>query len=414
MYISLSVLSWCSWCILVVGGIVSLVAIVELWRRLNISLNSAPLLADVPCWQGQSAIVSVVVPAYNESINIQECLRAVLASELPAGMTLQVIAVDDGSQDQTRALCDAIAQTEPRLTVLTSPPRPEGEIWLGKNWACAQAEPIIAGDYVLFIDADVRLGTDAISKAVAAMANQGIDLLTVLPEVRCGCWSEWLVQPIMMALLAVGFRYDEVNSPESKTAFAAGPFMLFRRSAYVSIGGHRGVASNLVEDVALARQIKKAGLRLFCMAGFDVVFVRMYQNFAGLWEGWTKNMHMGTGRNIGQSIYASFVIFVVFTLPWFLPTGIWLTIATFPSINSSNLLVSVAITVSWCLPLLIHLALRIWTGARFRLTWGIWLILGWLGGLLVSAITITSIIKTETGIGWTWRGRQLVKGGATD
>jgi hypothetical protein len=210
-----------------------------------------------------------------------------------------------------------------------------------------------------------------------------------------------------MALLAVGFRYDEVNSPQSKTAFAAGPFMFFRRSAYDQIGGHRGVADNLVEDVALARQIKKAGLRLFCMAGFDVVFVRMYQNFAGLWEGWTKNFHMGTGRNLWQSLYASFVIFLVFTMPWLLPLGICFTMANFPNISSIS--ASFAI-IAWCLPLLIHLSLRLWTGLRFRLPWGIWLFFGWLGGLLVSAITIASIIKTETGIGWTWRGRQLVVG----
>ena len=400
-------INYLSLLIFIASGIASLVACLELWRRLNISLNSAPLLAEVAPWQGDATTVSVIIPAYNEAINIEDCLQAVLASALPTGMTLQVIAVDDGSQDQTRALCDAIAQTDPRLTVLTSPPRPEGETWLGKNWACAQAEGIIQGDYVLFIDADVRLGTDAISRAVAAVANQGIDLLTVLPEVRCGCWSEWLVQPIMMALLAVGFRYDEVNSPQSKTAFAAGPFMFFRRSAYDQIGGHRGVADNLVEDVALARQIKKAGLRLFCMAGFDVVFVRMYQNFAGLWEGWTKNFHMGTGRNLWQSLYASFVIFLVFTMPWLLPLGNCFTMANFPNISSIS--ASFAI-IAWCLPLLIHLSLRLWAGLRFRLPWGIWLFFGWLGGLLVSAITIASIIKTETGIGWTWRGRQLVVG----
>jgi cellulose synthase/poly-beta-1,6-N-acetylglucosamine synthase-like glycosyltransferase len=387
--------------ILIASGIASLIAVAELWRRLAISLSSAPLLASIAHWQGESVLVSVVIPAYNEGINIEDCLRSVLASQLPMGMALQVIAVDDGSEDQTRVLCDALAQEDHRLLVLTSPARPAGELWLGKNWACAQVEKIITGDYVLFIDADVRLGADAVAKAVAAMEQKQIDLLTVLPEVRCGCWSEWLVQPIMMALLAVGFRYDEVNCPQSQTAFAAGPFMLFRRSAYAQIGGHSGVADNLVEDVALARQIKKAGLKLFCMAGFGMVFVRMYQSFAGLWEGWTKNFHMGTGRKVGQSLYASFVVFLVFTLPWLLPLGGWFTTINLP------MMLKIIVMAGLSLPLLLHLALRIWTATQFRLPYGIWLVLGWLGGLLVSAISIVSIIKTETGIGWTWRGRQL-------
>jgi cellulose synthase/poly-beta-1,6-N-acetylglucosamine synthase-like glycosyltransferase len=168
-------------------------------------------------------------------------------------------------------------------------PRPAGERWCGKNWPASQAAALEwpPGDpseqWLLFIDADVRLEAAALGAALQAVAAGGqdgppVDLLTLAPRLDCGCLAEWLVQPIVASLLGLGFPLKRSNDPADPTAFAAGPFMLFRRSAYEAIGGHRAVAGEVVEDLALAKAIKSSGHRLLYLLGIDLVRLRMYQD----------------------------------------------------------------------------------------------------------------------------------------
>jgi cellulose synthase/poly-beta-1,6-N-acetylglucosamine synthase-like glycosyltransferase len=343
--------------------------------------------------------VSVIIPAYNEDINIRDCVESVLRSKLPNPEQLRVWIADDESTDRTAAIACELSAADERVQVISVPPRPTHEIWLGKNWACTQAAAQAQSEYLLFIDADVRLDADAIAAALADAKSHRADLLSAMPQVICGCLAEWLAQPIIFRLLIAGFDPEAVNDPNQQKAFAAGPFMLFWRQSYEEIGGHRGVANDLVEDVALARRIKAAGLNMRLVIGFDFVQVRMYRTFAALWEGWTKNFHMGARRKVSSTLMVPLIAFFSLTVPW--------------------LILVVSVTSLLCgflwqgLPLTIVLGLLGWEWGLWRQQaqllqqpvryWG----LSWLGGLLVSAIAIGSIIKTETGWGWTWRGRSL-------
>ena len=348
--------------------------------------------------------IAVVIPAYNEEINLRDCVEAVLNNELPDPQQLQVWIADDESTDGTRAIATQLVTQDPRVHLIAVPPRPTTEVWRGKNWACAQAVEQAYGEYLLFIDADVRLEKEAIVTAVAEAQASQADLISCLPEIVCGCLSEWLAQPIMVRMLAAGFNFGAVNDPmQPDIAFAAGPFMLFRRTAYDRIGGHRAVADDLVEDVALARQIKAFGLKMQLMLSEGVAKVRMYQNLAGLWEGWTKNLHMGSGRDVYATLLIAVISVFVFVVPWL---GLLLSGAALLSLGLQK-------GGLFVLPLIGSLVLLIWESLIWRRQaiplalpvryWG----LSWVGGLLVAAIAIASIIKTETGWGWTWRGRSL-------
>jgi cellulose synthase/poly-beta-1,6-N-acetylglucosamine synthase-like glycosyltransferase len=208
----------------------------------------------------------------------------------------------------------------------------------------------------------------------------------------------------MVRMLTAGFNIGAVSDPtQPDVAFAAGPFMLFRRAAYDRIGGHRAIADDLVEDVALARQIKAFGLKMRLMLGLGLVKVRMYQNLAGLWEGWTKNLHMGTQRRVSATLLISIISVFVFVVPWL---GIILSGVAFLSLGLQD-------GRLFLIPFLSALTLLLWESILWRrqavllelpVRYGL---LRWLGGLLVAAIAIASIIKTETGWGWTWRGRSL-------
>lgn len=387
----------------VIGLLASLATIAWFSYRLRQSIVAAPRLEPAtislaPC------TLTVIIPAYNEELNLQDCVQSVLASDLPPTVELAVWVADDESTDQTAAIAQALADTDRRLHVLTVPPRPTQEPWRGKNWACAQAANHATGDYVLFIDADVRLTPGAIAAALADMQSHQTDLLSCAPEIICGCFAEWLVQPLIMGLLAVGFQFDAINDPSNPKAFAAGPFMLFRRQAYETIGGHRTVAAEVVEDVELARRIKRQGYRLRYVLALGLVQVRMYRSFAALWEGWTKNLYLGAQRSIAAMFLIVMAMKLLYIFPWLVLASILVLVGHLSPMVHPLLLVTAAGLL--VLTLAAQYGLRRYCAHLFHQPLHYWW-LSWLGGGIVMAMTIASVIKTETGWGWTWRGRSL-------
>ena len=99
--------------------------------------------------------------------------------------------------------------------------------------------------------------------------------------------------PIVMTALSVGFSPRKVNDPNTKDAIANGQFILIKRSVYDAIGGHERVKDQIVEDKAIAEQVKWNGYRLIVANGYTVARTRMYTSLPEMWEGWTKNIYLG-------------------------------------------------------------------------------------------------------------------------
>lgn len=398
--------------------IFSLIVSTAYTKNLRRSVKNAPRTGKSPAQQSpiaQFPKVSVIVPAYNEAENIRDCAIAILESTAPSVDNLEVLIVDDRSTDDTLAIAQTLQQqlNDPRLKILAGQVRPANQYWAGKNWACAEAVQVATGDFLLFIDADVRLKPGAIETAIETVQTEKIDLLTCMPALVCECFAEWLVQPLMFNHLAVCFDFTAVNDPTTDSAFAAGPFMLFRRSAYDKIGGHQAVASEIVEDVELARRIKRAGLKLGLYAGSNLAFVRMYRSWSALWEGWTKNLYLGANRSWGMMIYMAAIMLFLYPMPWLalailLANGEVANIITNYQLPITDyhlpvtlLTICLAVIVIWQQYTLRRLGAEI-SDCPTKYWW-----LGGLGGTLIAAIAIGSAIKTETGWGWTWRGRAL-------
>lgn len=366
---------------------------------LTVSLLSIPEKEG----EGQLATVSVIIPAYNEADNIEGCVTSVLNSTSLSPETLEVWVVDDQSSDDTLEIVQSLQSRlqDPRLHLLPGAPRPENEVWMGKNWACCQGAEKAKGAFLLFLDADVRLKPGAIEAVIPLVAREKTDLFTCSPQIRCECLAEWLVQPLMAGMLAVGFDFQEVSDPNSPTAFAVGQFMLFSRTAYDQLGGHRAVANQVVEDVELARQVKGKGMKLTYAPGNHLATVRMYPSLAALWEGWTKNWHLGSRRNLSLTLQSAAIVFLVCTVPW-----IGLGFAGIKIAMGGGTILDFLVGGT----ALIAIALQYWLRRIIAQITGIstryWWLMG-VGGGLASAIAIASIIKTETGWGWTWRGRAL-------
>ncbi len=393
--------------VILVLTIVSLITIAIYGSRLRHSLASAvmlsPTASSLNLMEAQFPKVSVIIPAYNEAENIHQCITAVLDSTQLPRSQLEVLVVDDQSTDETLLLAQSLQEllNDPRLFVLAGQPRPTDVPWVGKNWACTQAVEQAQGEFLLFIDADVRLKPQAIETAIQKAQTEHSALLSLAPAIVCGCWSEWLVQPLMVNNLAVAQDFEAVNNPETETVMAAGPFMLFRRSAYEQLGGHRAVAACVAEDLELARLTKAATLKLSYLLGGQFVSVRMYRSWSALWEGWTKNLYLGAQRKAGLMFLLALTMLLIYSLPWFCLVAIGYKLL----IGIANPLDILAAGVA-AIAIFFHYDLRRVSSEVSQIPTSYWW-LGGVGGTIVAALAVASVIKIETGWDWTWRGRDL-------
>jgi glycosyltransferase involved in cell wall biosynthesis len=226
-------------------------------------------------------MVSVIVPARNEEASLGACLESLAAQ---TGVSFEIIVVDDGSADRTRA----IAQSFPGVLVIDPGPLPPD--WTGKNNALVAGASQAQGEWLLFTDADTVHRAGSLARSVMEAQRQRAALLSYSPEQELhGLWEK-AVMPVIFAELASTYRLSEISDPASSSAAANGQYILVSREAYNAVGGHAAIATSLLEDVALARAVKASGRRIFFRYGGDAVRTRMYRSFAQLREGWTKNL----------------------------------------------------------------------------------------------------------------------------
>ena len=244
--------------------------------------------------------VSVIVPARNEEASLRACLESLLeqsradADGVPPGsawvgildgtLTFEIIVVDDGSTDATRA----IAKSIPQVRVVEPGLLPPG--WTGKNSAVTAGAREARGEWLLFTDADTVHKPGSLARALAEANEHCADLLSYSPEQEVHGFWEKTVMPVIFAELARTYRPSEVSDPRSPAAAANGQYLLITRSAYDAVGGHAAVATSLLEDVALARLVKASGRKIFFRFAGDALRTRMYRTLAQLIEGWTKNL----------------------------------------------------------------------------------------------------------------------------
>jgi cellulose synthase/poly-beta-1,6-N-acetylglucosamine synthase-like glycosyltransferase len=255
-----------------------------------------------PPLDGNLPSVLAVVPARNEEANLSDCLEALCASDYPR---LRIHVVNDGSTDGTAEIARAAALRDARMATTSITELPRG--WLGKNYAlwCGTAGSI--EDWFLFLDADVRVSPSCVARAVAAAERSRADLFTMVTRVETRGFWEIAVQPLIAHCFALLFDPVKVNSPAyPRVVGAFGPFILFRRSAYESLGGHAAVRAQVVEDLRLAEAVKAAGLRLVVARGVGLASLRMYDSLASIVRGWSKNAFIKRTKphEIGTSPWA--------------------------------------------------------------------------------------------------------------
>lgn len=227
--------------------------------------------------------VSVVVPARNEAAALPNLLRSLEPSR---ALVREIIVVDDNSHDATAA----VAATHGATVLRLDREPPPG--WTGKTHACAQGAAVAAAPLLLFLDADVALGHDAVARLVAAHERHG-GLVSVQPfHTPQAAYEELSAGANLVTMMGSG-AFAAWRSGARPAAF--GPCLMTSANDYAHVGGHASVRSDVVEDIALAHRYHANELPVNVFLGADAVSFRMYPRGIGqLVEGWTKNLAAGS------------------------------------------------------------------------------------------------------------------------
>jgi chlorobactene glucosyltransferase len=227
--------------------------------------------------------LSIVIAARNEALDLPGTLDDLLAQDrTPAA----IVVVDGGSTDGTGAVIDARA---PRVQRIDEPPLPNG--WVGKSWACWNGARATRGEWILFMDADVRTHPAAVRTALEWAEREGADLASIGTRIEMRSFWERVVLPFYIQMVLVHLRSPRVNRPGSTAAMANGQFLLVRRDVYESLGGHEAVRAAVLEDVALAQRFRAAGRTLRVAWAPDLASTRMYRRREEMFEGLLKTVH---------------------------------------------------------------------------------------------------------------------------
>ena len=224
--------------------------------------------------------LSVIVPARNESDSLPLTLPSWLAQDYPAS---EIILIDDESNDDTKGCArDIAAQYKRDVCVLKGTPSPPG--WTGKLWALQQGINASSGEWLLFTDADIRhspgLWRGLVIKALSEK-RAVVSLMALLDT--AGIWSRLLI-PAFVYFFHLLYPFKKVKELRSKITAAAGGCILVSRHALDKIGGIAGHCNAWIDDIALAKRIKRAGLPVSLSLTKSAVSIRPYRQFRDVWN----------------------------------------------------------------------------------------------------------------------------------
>jgi hypothetical protein len=228
--------------------------------------------------------IAILLPLRDEADRVEPCLKALKRQ------TGQIHVLDDGSTDDTAAIVRRVGGA--RVHLHTGAPLPPG--WLGKPHACRQLADLAAdADVLVFVDADVVLEEGAVASAVATMREAGVTLLSPYPRIA---GAGRLVQPLLQWswLTFLPLRAME-RSARPSLAAAGGQWLVVDRAGYQKAGGHAAVRDDILEDVGLARAVKRSGGRIALADGSGFATCTMYRSWPELTAGYTKSLWASFG-----------------------------------------------------------------------------------------------------------------------
>jgi glycosyltransferase involved in cell wall biosynthesis len=276
--------------------------------------RAIPFLKEIPVLEGGHPRVSLIAAARNEEEGIERAVRSFLALDYP---NLEVIVVNDRSEDRTGEILGRLTREFPTLVGIEIRDLPEG--WLGKNHALWRGALASKGEFLLFTDADVVFRPETLLHAMGMVIGRRLDHLAAFPEVIFRGF--WLRSFMSYFALAFGSftRPWKARDPESRAAVGIGAFNLVRRSAYVVVGTHQRLRFRPDDDLRLGQILKWSGGRSDCAFAVGLVEVEWYRSVGELFRGLEKNSFVGFEYRLARAVVATVGILALNVAPFFAP-----------------------------------------------------------------------------------------------
>jgi glycosyltransferase involved in cell wall biosynthesis len=337
--------------------------------------NFAPA-ADADCPK-----LSIIFAARDEQEKLPAALATLVAIDYPG---LEIIAVDDRSEDATGKILDNFAAKHPQLKVVHVRELPKG--WLGKPHALQSGYEVSTGELLVFTDADVRFQSDALRRVVTLFRERKLDHLSLLGDVdRSGFWDTVLISFFGMGFQLATDPYN-VGNPNSRSYVGVGAFQMVRRSAYESSGTHQRLAMEVIDDMKLGKIVKLAGFRSSVAVAQHFVSVEWHLGFSNLVKGLEKNFFAGAQFRVGTVGLQILALLGMNVLPF---------IGLVAGHGWIRGFAAVAVVISLCFHLGVDLVMRVSPLYCFTLP---------LGATLFSYMLLRSTIVTLRQGGIIWRG----------
>ena len=290
-----------------------LLATIDIWRFM---LEARRELSRIRDWQPEQQPsdwprVSILITARDEELHLELAAKTLLSLDYPS---LQLIAVNDRSQDKTGSILDSLAEQDSRLMVVHIDDLPSG--WLGKNHALQQAAARADGEYLLMTDADVFMDSLALQRAVAYAGQHQLDHLALLPEAEAkGFWLQAFINTFAL-MFTIYFKPWRARRKSSRHFVGIGAFNLVRRDVFEHLEGMTAIRMRPDDDLMLGKLIKKHEYRQDVMDGVGMVRVPWYATLGEAIRGLEKNAFAGAGYSLLRVGLMTFSAFAVFIGPW--------------------------------------------------------------------------------------------------
>lgn len=280
-----------------------------------------PLTCDAP--EG----MSILIPARNEEATLAAALEAALRTQ---GVPFEVLVLDDHSTDRTAEIVRGFMVKDARVQLLSAPELPAG--WCGKQHACQVLADHASFDWLIFIDADVRLAPTALVRMLAFMQQSGADLGSGFPRQQTGTLLEKLMIPVIHFLLLGFLPMGRMRQFPTTPAYAAGCGQLFiaKRKSYQQMGGHAAIKASLHDGIKLPRAFRAVGLKTDLFDATTLAVCRMYTSGRDLWRGFGKNATEGMARSLLSLLIWTLLLasgqilpVILYTVVGSYPSGEW-------------------------------------------------------------------------------------------
>jgi hopene-associated glycosyltransferase HpnB len=352
-------------------------------QRLRERLDADPAAAD------NLDDVTVLIPARDEADLIGRTVSALHNQ----GSGLAVIVIDDQSGDGTADVALRAAQTgaQIHLSVLRGAPLPPG--WAGKLWALQQGLTAVDRPFVLLLDADIELAPRMLPTLRRFAVARGASLVSIMAQLHCGTFWERLLTPAFIFFFKLLYPFALVNEPARATAAAAGGCMLVRTEALRSMGGFAAIRGALIDDCALAAELKRAAAPIWLGVSRSVTSHRVYGELRDFWRMVSRSAFTQLRYSFSLLLLATAAMLIVLLSPL-------LGLAGAAVLPSPTARLGWIAGMAW-----LAMSAAYWPTVRFYRLPAAWSLTLPLAGALFLAMTWSSAASYWRGTRATWKNR---------